>query len=115
MVTRTGPDLSQARGRGKRTRPAQGPGAVTARYSNPPLLRSNGAPLPRSREWAATLEVRDHGTTGDAASGRVPRAPGDGPAAAADLVERGRCLAAAWRFAERHADVQRLGGLLGHP
>lgn len=29
-------------------------------------------------------------------------------------VERGRCLAAAWRFAERHDDIGRLGALLGH-
>lgn len=32
-----------------------------------------------------------------------------------DPVARDRCLAAAWRFAERHADVKRLGKLLGHP
>jgi O-acetyl-ADP-ribose deacetylase (regulator of RNase III) len=32
-----------------------------------------------------------------------------------DPVERGRCLAAAWRFAERHDDVRRLGALLGGP
>jgi hypothetical protein len=32
-----------------------------------------------------------------------------------DLDERDRCRAAAWRFAERYEDVQRLGGLLGHP
>jgi O-acetyl-ADP-ribose deacetylase (regulator of RNase III) len=32
-----------------------------------------------------------------------------------DPVERARCLAAAWRFAERHDDIQRLGKLLGHP
>jgi hypothetical protein len=31
-----------------------------------------------------------------------------------DPVERDRCLALAWRFAERHEDVRRLGGLLGH-
>jgi hypothetical protein len=32
-----------------------------------------------------------------------------------DPVERPRCLAAAWRFAERHEDVRRLGALLSHP
>jgi hypothetical protein len=31
-----------------------------------------------------------------------------------DPVERDRCLAAAWRFAERHEDVRRLGKALGH-
>jgi hypothetical protein len=31
-----------------------------------------------------------------------------------DAVEHGHCLAAAWRFAERHDDVRRLGALLGH-
>jgi hypothetical protein len=31
-----------------------------------------------------------------------------------DPVERERCLAAAWRFAEPHPDVLRLGALLGH-
>jgi hypothetical protein len=29
-------------------------------------------------------------------------------------IERDRCLAAAWRFAERHEEVMRLGALLGH-
>jgi O-acetyl-ADP-ribose deacetylase (regulator of RNase III) len=31
-----------------------------------------------------------------------------------DSVEQARCLAAAWRFAERHDDVRRLGARLGH-
>jgi hypothetical protein len=30
-----------------------------------------------------------------------------------DQVERGRCLALAWRFAERHDDIRRLGALIG--
>jgi O-acetyl-ADP-ribose deacetylase (regulator of RNase III) len=34
--------------------------------------------------------------------------------AVGDVAARERCLAAAWRFAERYEDVRRLGKLLGH-